>query len=47
MLKYLIKKIFGVTIVMTAGKSSDRMETFIRHREKVSLETKGKPKTKT
>ena len=45
MLKYLIKKIFGVTIVVTTGKSSDRMETYIRHREKVSLEAKKENKT--
>ena len=45
MLKYLIKKIFGVTIVVTAGKSSNRMETYIRHREKVSLEAEKKNKT--
>jgi|DEB0MinimDraft_6_1074348.scaffolds.fasta_scaffold27591_2 hypothetical protein len=35
MLTYLIKKIFGVTLVISTGKSSDRMEHNIRHRKKV------------
>jgi len=36
MLKYLIKKIFGVTLVVSMGKVDDRMEHNIRHRKKVA-----------
>ena len=36
MLSYLIKKIFGVTLVISTGKLDDRMEHNIRHRKKVA-----------
>ena len=36
MLAYLIKKIFGVTFVISAGKLDDRMEHNVRHRKKVA-----------